>query len=271
MRKNSEILIVNQQFHDINPLVCGSEQCEPGHSYGPAVRMYWLLHYVEKGCGVLRADGREYKVEKGQIFVIRPMETTVYQADIQNPWRYHWIGFTAGISLPNVLLSERVIINRDAEGIFRRMQESSQMNQGKELFLTGLIYQLLSSLNQREKGIYDYVAQVRTYIDSSYMQDVSISRLAGQMNVNRCALSTQFRQKTGKSPQQYLVSCRMEQSCRLMDTYGYGPGQAAIAVGYPDVCAFSKMFKRFYGISPSEFRKQSKEKAAHKDGNGTAD
>ena len=64
-------LITNRHLHDLNPLVLGEEECRPGHSFGPAVRQYTLIHYVVRGKGVFYARGGVWPVEAGQAFLIR--------------------------------------------------------------------------------------------------------------------------------------------------------------------------------------------------------
>ena len=44
-----DTLLDNLHMADINPRICGVEACAPGHSFGPAVREYFLLHYVVRG------------------------------------------------------------------------------------------------------------------------------------------------------------------------------------------------------------------------------
>ena len=48
----------NKTFQDLNPLFVGYEYCEPGHCFGPAVREYYLLHYIMAGKGSYFVEGR---------------------------------------------------------------------------------------------------------------------------------------------------------------------------------------------------------------------
>lgn len=255
------IFLVNHHWNDINPVDCGQEKCVSNHAFGPAARFYWLLHYVVQGSGTFTIGGKKYPVRPGQIFVIRPFEVTFYEADSQNPWEYIWIGFTAGIDLPDCLNREYVVNASRCGSIFSSMLEAGEMEDGRELYLCGKIYQLLARLTEKQQGEEDYVERAKTYLESNYMREISIVELAEQMNLNRSYFSTLFRRKTGRSPQQYLTDYRMEKACELMVEHGCAPGEAALSTGYPDIFSFSRMFKRKFGVSPREYLRQNREKA----------
>ena len=257
-------LLSDQHFRDINPVDCGWERCEPSHSFGPTARMYWLLHYVVSGSGVFESGGVRHPVRGGQMFVIRPLETTFYQADEHDPWEYIWIGFTTALTLPAPLREQAGVQHSGLGSLFSSVLRLRTMTQGRELFLCGQVYQLLSLLSERQPLENDYVEQAQTYLASNYMQDVSISGLAARLGLNRSYFSMLFHQRTGLSPQQYLLRCRMEHARELLCSHAFTPGEAALAVGYPDIFAFSRMFKRYYGVSPSEALRQNQaNKQAH--------
>ena len=99
-----ELIFENFGLQDLNPIIAGNERCLPSHQFGPAVRSYWLLHFVVSGKGVFRTSRGEYSLGKNDIFVIRPYEITYYEADKSEPWEYMWIGFSSSIPLPMKLL-----------------------------------------------------------------------------------------------------------------------------------------------------------------------
>jgi hypothetical protein len=72
---------------------CGIEVCAPGHAYGPAVRDHFLIHYIRDGQGIFRVGETQYRLIKGDGFLICPGIVTYYQADWDEPWRYSWVGF----------------------------------------------------------------------------------------------------------------------------------------------------------------------------------
>ncbi len=254
------LLLNNQEFQEINPIQAGWERCQPGHFFGPALRPFVLLHYVVSGQGIFQTEGGSFPVGPGQIFVIHPGETTFYQASQENPWHYIWIGFEAGLSLPKALRSP-VITLPQAGQIFSAVPELSHRQSGREASLCGKIWELLSLLEQepgevpvqKEKQV--YVNKAKTFMETEYMRGVSITALAGKLNLDRSYFSKLFKESTGKSPQQYLTDLRLEKAAELLRKYEKTPGEAAAAVGYPDVFSFSRMFKRRFGISPREYQK----------------
>ena len=63
----------NENFIDLCMYQFGYEQCDPGHSFGPATRNHYLFHYVLSGTGTLMANNskgetRTYSVKSGQGF-----------------------------------------------------------------------------------------------------------------------------------------------------------------------------------------------------------
>lgn len=258
--KTENYLIANSGYRDVNPLVCGQQLCAPGHSFGPASREYFLLHYVVSGKGTLFADEREYRIRAGECFIIRPYELTLYTADGGDPWHYIWAGFTCGLDTA-VLTSERVMVSARLGGIFRQMTDLRHMKSSRESFLCAKIWELLSvlqSLQAKDKEpLEDYVRIAVSCMESEYMMELSISSLAKRLNLNRSYFSTLFKKQTGVSPQRYLNDFRLEKAAKLLTDYGYSATEAAHSTGYPDVFAFSKMFKRKFGVSPSYYKKDT--------------
>ena len=66
---------------------------ENSHTYGPASRQEYLLHYVIDGEGTFIANDTTYHLEKHDAFLIFPEEITTYTADSSHPWTYVWIAF----------------------------------------------------------------------------------------------------------------------------------------------------------------------------------
>ena len=91
--KDYSLAVAGFKFTELNILSAGTQKCEPGYKYGPAVRNHYLIHYITNGKGILGFDNKEFAVNAGQAFLIEPGCVTYYEADRLNPWEYIWVGF----------------------------------------------------------------------------------------------------------------------------------------------------------------------------------
>ena len=254
-------LVQNLKFKDINPLVCGYHICTPSHGFGPAVREYYLLHYVISGKGVFQADNKQYEIEAGECFIIKPNEFTYYEADSVNPWHYIWVGFECRVPLPSSF-SQRVVTSRKLGTIFNRFHELAALQSGREAFICARIWEIFSELDCPEEADGDkskiYVEQAISCIENEYMTPLYVDEIAKRLNLNRSYFSMLFKQHTGTSPQEYLLDFRLKKAAKLIVDGDYSVTQAALSTGYSDVFNFSKMFKKKFGCSPLNYKKQTK-------------
>lgn len=252
------IMLEDFGFKDINPLICGWETCDPGHSFGPVARSYLLLHYVRSGKGIFETNGHHYPVSKGEIFVIHPGEITTYTADTTNPWEYSWIGFHASIPLP-ACLAQPVVKADGCEHIFRTLLHRREGERGNELYLCAKIYELLALLDHQAEPVpkhaQRYVNKAKNYMNSSYMEQITIEQIAKQLGLDRSYFCRIFKETEGVAPVNYLVNLRLERAAELIADRGYSPAEAASSCGYTDTVNFSRMFKKHFGVPPSRYGK----------------
>lgn len=112
----------------------------------------------------------------------------------------------------------------------------------------------LKILNGNSRN-YDYVEYVKTYINENYMKNVRLSDLALVAHISSSYLSTLFKKNMGCSFSEYLVKFRINKAAEIMKTEKILLFEVAQMVGYYDYAQFSKMFKKYKGVSPKEFSK----------------
>lgn len=243
-------------WHGLAPLNFGWEACAPGHQFGPAVRHYHLFHYVLEGEGTFLKGGATYRVDAGDLFVIRPEEVTTYRASTARPWQYVWLGFQAGETPP--FLQAPVIRQPPVRKLFESLREQCRYeHQDGRVF--ALLYDVLWRLSQdapppasRQEP---YAAYAKAYLETSYMQPVSIQKLADTLHIDRRYLTVLFREAYGEPPQAYLMRLRLEQAREFLGQ-GYGVTEAATLAGFSDLSNFSRQYKRQFCASPSRQKRR---------------
>ncbi len=253
---------------------CGREQCQPGHSFGPAIRQHYLLHIVLNGRGRFEDGRKNWRLQSGQAFLIHPGEITFYEADAHNPWEYAWIGME-GYEVPSIL--ERcgfdpehpVSAGTDRPG-FREaacdLVHTFENNARNEFELLAGLYRLLAFLADPatpEAGLppdIAYFAEAKAYIQNNYGYDIRISDIARHIGIDRTYLFKLFKRESGSSPQQYLIDFRLKAALNMMEHPGYSITEIAFSCGFRDTPSFCKHFKKKTGKTPSEYRR-TKEQA----------
>lgn len=244
-----------KRYSNVIPVQFGYEECVKSHSYGPAVRTHWLLHFVVSGTGVFKINGHEYTIKKDEIFVIPPFVETYYEADQNTPWEYIWLGFECD-SLPTDL--KDVLYLPEARSLFNKLKKAEALTLGKTEFLYSVIFELFSILLERQNKPINYVENAVNIINSEYMNGLTVSELAAKLNLERSYFTALFTKKLGVSPKEYLTGVRMKQAALLLTKYDYNISVTALSVGYSDIYNFSKMFKKHYSMSPKEYVKSKK-------------
>ncbi len=98
------------------------------------------------------------------------------------------------------------------------------------------------------------VQRTAAYIEADLAGDLSLHTLAGLQNVSTSYLSTLFHKETGKTLTEYVNEKRMEAAARLLRTTQLQVQTIAQRCGMSDVNYFSKLFKKYSGMTPKQFR-----------------
>ena len=89
------------------------------------------------------------------------------------------------------------------------------------------------------------------------MRAIHVNDIAVRLNLDRRYLSRLFKENTGQSIQDYLTQVRLDEAANYLQQ-GYSVSETAAFCGYENVTNFSRMFKKYHGVSPAKI-KQNKE------------
>lgn len=252
---------------------CGCSKTESLHSFGPALKPDYVVHFILSGKGVFQIDGKKYELEAGRGFLIPPGELAFYQADEEEPWTYIWVGFGGSKAqeyIQGIGLSAHAPIFRSEEQDFlyacvKDMMEHNTYGTANELRRVGQLYVFLSliagenSVKEEMEGENQYVKRAMDYIQNNYHIPIKVADVADYVCINRSYLYSLFQEVLEMSPRQYLSRYRITKAAELLLSTSLSVESIALSTGYNDPFVFTKAFKNVTGMSPTMYRKEKKQ------------
>lgn len=110
---------------------------------------------------------------------------------------------------------------------------------------------------KRKAREFDVIQEAKNYIDSNFSEDLSLGRVASKVYMSPTYFSAQFKSKTGENFSDYLTRVRMEYAAKKLSDSSFKTYEIAGTFGYKNPRYFSEAFKKYYGMTPSEYRDKS--------------
>ena len=110
---------------------------------------------------------------------------------------------------------------------------------------------VLYTLTQHHSA-YSHVARSLDRMHRDYREPMTVKELARDSAMSASSFHRAFKQVTGDSPLQYLKKIRLLKAKGLLVLEGLRVDEAAYAVGYASPSQFSREFKRYFEVPPSE-------------------
>ncbi len=98
---------------------------------------------------------------------------------------------------------------------------------------------------------------IKSYINDNYMNEISLDMFAKDMYLSQVYISKIFKEETGSSPINYLIKTRLSKAKELLENENLPIKIVSGKVGYDDAYHFSKLFKKYYGYSPSTLKQHT--------------
>jgi two-component system response regulator YesN len=140
------------------------------------------------------------------------------------------------------------------------MERSNVTQSNKVLAQFNLWSQRIVSLNpdvilheEKEQG--SVIQKIYDYVDEHLQEEISREQIAEFVHFNPAYLSRLFRKETGESLTDCILKKRMEKAKLLLSTTNIKISDISSLVGYGNIPHFTKMFKRYNGVTPQDYRK----------------
>jgi len=137
------------------------------------------------------------------------------------------------------------------------------ISHGRDIMERALLYELLANLYDRfydetharpqDTGSIETIIRLVHHINEHIAEDLSLERLAAEVNFSRFYICRLFKKFTGYTLNKYIISKRLEKSAQLLR--GSAPiGEISRQFGFNNYSCFYKAFKKEYGVGPDKYR-----------------
>ena len=257
-----------KNYDDLRLIFAGEEYKTVGSSYGPAVRMEYIIHYVVEGVGYVETNGKTVKVSQGQSFILFPYELAYYYADDKDPWHYVWVNFKGEkadylISQTSFTQKNRVSPPIDKEVLYPLFKNAVQSYFKSNSFVKSANLDLLLATyteqfpNEAEKTTKqsDILFLITDYIEGNLHDKLTVQMIADACYISRVQLFRICKNAYCCSPLELLNDLRLKRAQYLLTYTDYSINNIANSVGMNDPLYFSRFFHKQTGMRPTEFRK----------------
>ena len=241
--------------------------------------------FVLSGAGKYHINGSILDVQEGDLLVFNPgvSHQAIFIKEYEVPTTEFFVGFT-DIHFPGFpdnflpVPGDGYILHTSGElrqklfKICSSMEaEKSVCRQGRYFMLKAYLMQLIlyvvreQSVSTPVTGSYAFesankkyvVEQILNYFEDHYNEKISLDQIAENMYLSPFYISKIFKSETGDTPIRHLINSRLEKAKELLSTGCPDSVQEVAAlVGYDDAYHFSKLFKKRFGITPTQARKR---------------
>lgn len=101
---------------------------------------------------------------------------------------------------------------------------------------------------------HDLIKKAIHFISKNFSGNLTLETVADHVHLNPAYFSSMFKQSTGSTFKEYLSMVRIEESKRLLANTDYSIIDIAIATGFEDQSYFSRVFKKYTGLTPRQYR-----------------
>lgn len=262
--------VFSQQYGCNVDLYFGGEREKTfNHEYGPIKRTHFIITLVKSGSATLFLDEKSLTFGEGDIIIMFPDMEYHYKA--HGSWSIKWVGvgsadlglFLGRLGITPTSPIVKCLDREKAEMILNEIYGAPKSPSPSQIMkLKSLLCELISIVAEsRENQIQPRTARssdILAYIAAHYTQDIRVSDIAKFYHIDRSHLERSFKKETGTSVRETIINFRIKKAQTLLRETSFSISEVAKASGFRDRLYFSKFFHQKFGMTPSQYREQSK-------------
>lgn len=220
------------------------------------------LFITYEGKGILSQGNERYELHAGTFFFVQEGIPSEYKCQ-DNNWKFYYLDFnsldairnlkipvskveTTGKVAEAVLLCERIIDTLIAE--------SFGYAYSSNIFLQQLLVLFARELESGQTSRQTELNNILIYIHRNMDKGIRVEELIERSGLSRTSFFSRFRALTGQSPSEYMQNLKLESAKVSLETTSLSVKEISSQLQFYDEFHFSKLFKRKYGQSPSNWR-----------------
>lgn len=132
--------------------------------------------------------------------------------------------------------------------------------EGRYFECIALLYQIFAEMQKKTyvcKDRYNKIEPAIQYIGENFLKEkISVPFLAQKCGISETYLKKIFIKRFAMPPSKYIIYMKLSHACDLLSSGRFSVSEVTSFCGYTDVFFFSRQFKKYIGISPSEFKEK---------------
>lgn len=230
---------------------------------------FFELEFIIRGTGTYTVNGQDYPIGENTLFFMTPAHFhAIADADmalfnVMFPWNYADLPlpFSAENRERPIVLHPNAADSRLIAALLSEITAVQKEEPGYALDLLRCVLQKISLyVPATEKGTSSYVNRAILYLLENFRTDVTLEGVAEQLGLSKAYFCDLFAKETGIRFKEYLDSLRFSYVCRLLTFTEQPIGEICAASGFGDYANFTRRFKKRYGVTPHNYRRNSREK-----------
>lgn len=217
--------------------------------------------YRPHGSSTVKVDDTVINTSAGSVYIIPKGEYKSYTVNFSEPDLFIDIFFETDKPICDKPILLKTEDNKNLDTLFRKIYSKwVKKDSGYEFECMSLLYKILAETernNYISSKKFSIIHPAIKYIEENYKKEkISCIYLAKICGINYSYLERLFKEKYNTSPKKYIIKLKINFACNMLESNAYSIREIAEELGFSDLYFFSRQFKTYTGLSPTEYRKK---------------
>lgn len=247
---------------------CSYIKHETPCSFYKAHHNYYELLYVCQGfVSISEQNGNNYKLNTHDIVFLTPNNKGSRHFSLNTSCSYLSCVLDIDISHDTLILNQVFSCSVELQSLlWRTIQESLSISQPQKLSAFCHIQEVIAELiNIKQKESKPAISadtenfqssrlkSILSYIEAKTTEPLTVEDICHEFFISRSSLQALFKASIGCSPKNYIINLKLEKSKEMILKNQYTISEISYLLGFSSIHYFSRLFKKYFDISPSQF------------------